>query len=478
MTRTLSAGVARIDLTPPPGIAHAGWGAQTHERAAGVDLPLWATALALSDGEQSAVIVDLDLIYLWDREAPAVRQAVADLTGLPLSHIRLSYTHTHSGPVVGSTWTTWIKDGAEMIPAYDQSLPHRVAGVAWQALQNLRPARLAAGRGQCRIGVNRRFQRPEDGAVIVGRNWDGPVDPEVGVLRLDDLDGRPLAAVVNYACHPITVGPDAQLITPDYPGALKRVVEAATGATCLFLQGAAGDIGPVRGVARNGLHEYRRLGAILGHEASRVWWELEPRRRAERYAGTLESGAPLAVYEDELLADPDATMRVGLQNIRLPLKQLPAPEAFEAEAAEHAARLAGLRASGGDREALLRETMLAKRAAMRGDLARQLHGQTHRNVEAQAIAIGDQVALLAVPGEPFVEIGLEIKRRSPFKHTFFSGYSNTGWAYIPTAAAYPLGGYEVEITPFTPEAAGVLVEESLALLNILDISLPPLPEEW
>lgn len=467
MARTLSAGVARIDITPPPGIAHAGWGAQAHERAAGVDLPLWATALALSDGEQRVVLVDIDLIYLWDGEAPAVLQAVADLTGLPPAHIRLAYTHTHSGPVNGSAWTSWIKHGTELVPAYDQSLPGRIAGVAWAALQALRPVRLAAGRGQCRIGVNRRFQRPEDGAVIVGRNWDGPVDPEVLVLRLDDLDGRPVAAVVNYACHPITVGPDCELITPDYPGAMKRVVEQATGATCLFLQGATGDIGPIRGVARGGLGEYRRLGAMLGHEASRVWWELEPRRRVERYAGTLESGSPLALYEDEFLPDPDATLRVGVRPVDLPLKQLPPPEALAAQAAEHAARLKALRETDGSRADILRETMLAKRAAMRADLARRLAGQTHRRVEAQVFAIGEQVALLAVPGEPFVEIGLQVKRNSPFEHTLFSGYANIGWAYIPTASAYPLGGYEVEITPFTPDAAGILVEECLALLNEL-----------
>jgi len=467
MPRTLSAGVARVDITPPPGIAHAGWGAQTHERAAGVDLPLWATALALSDGAQTAVIVDIDLIYLWDGEAPAVRQAVASLTGLPPGHVRLAYTHTHSGPVNGSTWSSWIKNGAELVPAYDESLPGRIAGAAWAALQNLRPVRLAAGRGACRIGVNRRYQRPEDGAVIVGRNPRGPVDPEVQVLRLDGLDGQPVAAVVNYACHPITVGPDAQLITPDYPGVVKRVVEQATGATCLFLQGAAGDIGPVRGVARGGLHEYKRLGAILGHEASRVWWELEPQPRGEAYAGTLESGSPLALYAEDPLPDPDLPLRVGLRRAQLPLKRLPPPDALAAQAAEHTANLNRLRAANGSAEDVLRETMLAKRAAMRADLARRLQGQTHREVELQAFVLGADTALLAVRGEPFAEIGLAVKAASPFAHTLFSGYSNVGWAYIPTAAAYPLGGYEVDITPFTPEAADILVEECLALLRAM-----------
>ena len=465
MTHQLSAGVARIDITPPQGIAHAGWGAQTHQRATGVDLPLWATALALSDGVQTVVIVDIDLIYLWEPEVYDVQQAVVQLTGLPASNIRLAYTHTHSGPVNGASWTSWIKEGIEMVPAYDNSLPHRLAGVAWAALQNLKPVRVGAGSGSCNIAVNRRFQRPEDGAVIVGRNWAGPVDHEVKVVRLDGLDGQPLAAMVNYACHPITVGPDAQLITPDYPGVVKRVVEQATGATCLFLQGATGNIGPVRGGARHGLLEYKRLGQILGHEASKVWWDIEVPPRQERYVRTLESGAPLAIYADEPSDEPDFRLRVGTRPLHLPLKNLPAPEKLEADLSGHVERLNELRATGGSEAEIIQETMSAKRAKMRADIAHQLRGQTHRTFEAQVFALGNEIALVGIPGEPFVEIGLQVKENSPFKHTLFSGYSNVGWAYIPMPDAYPLGGYEVEITPFSPAAAGIVVDESLTLLR-------------
>ncbi len=467
MPRQLLAGVARADITPPLGIAHAGWGAQTHQRAAGVDLPLWATALALSDGLETVVIVDLDLIYLWDTEAPGALRAVERATGLPPSHIRLAYTHTHSGPINGATWSSWVKEGAEMVPAYDAILEQQIAGVARQALAHMRPARVAAGAGEARINVNRRLRRPEDGAVVCGRNWGGPVDRQVQVVRIDGADGAPLAAIVNYACHPITVGPDCDLITPDYPGVTKRVVEGATGATCLFLQGAAGDLGPIQGCARGGQAEYRRLGSILGHEASRLWWELEPRRRRERYAGTLESGSPLAIYEDEPLDDLDGAVRAGTRTVRLPLKPFAPSAELVAATAAHVERLDSLRAAGGDLEAIRAETMRAKRAAMRADLARRNEGQSHRTVTLQAFAIGDQIALPAVPGEPFCQIGLEVKGRSPFPHTLFAGYANLGWAYIPTADAYPLGGYEVEITPFAPEAAAMVVEASVALLRDL-----------
>jgi hypothetical protein len=334
-------------------------------------------------------------------------------------------------------------------------------------VHDLRPARIAAGVGTCPIAVNRRFQRPGDRAVVVGRNWDGPVDHEVQVIRIDDLAGGPLAAVVAYACHPITVGPDNDLITPDYPGVVKRVVEAGTGATCLFLQGAAGDVGPIRGVARDGIKEYKRLGAMLGHAASHVWWEIELPRRQERYLETLESGAPLAVYADEPLPDADRTLRVATRPLQLPLKEMPAPEALEAELEEHLVRLNELRATGGEHEAIRWETMLCKRLASQAANARLFQGQTHSTLELQAFTIGEEIALLAIPGEPAVQIGLGVKRDSPFKHTLFSGYSNVGQGYIPAEEAYPLGGYEVERTPYSPAAAGQIVAESLALLRQL-----------
>lgn len=459
MTRQLQAGVARTDITPPIGIAHANWGAQTHERAAGVDLPLWATALALSDGDQTAIIIDTDLGGL--RNAPEILQAVADLTGLPLSHIRLSYVHTHSGP----NGNQWVEEGMEMFEAYNDSLVHSIAGVAWAAVRDLRPARIAASSGTSPIAVNRRFPRPEDGAVVVGRHWEGPVDHQVKVVRIDSLEGHPLAAIVNYACHPITVGPDNDLITPDYPGAVKRVVEQGTGATCLFLQGAAGDVGPIRGVASQGIDVYQRLGAMLGHEACRVWWEMELPRREERYVGTLESGAPLAMYEDEPLEDPDATLRIATRTMRLPVRDLPEPEALEAKAEAHMQRLKELRAIGASDDEIRWETMSSKRAVMRARNAREWHDKSHREFELQIVTIGDQIALVAVPGEPAVEIGLGVKEGSPFPHTLFSGYSNIGRGYIPAANAYPSGGYEIEVTIFSPEAAGQVVEESLHLLR-------------
>lgn len=471
MGSQLSAGVARIDITPPVGIPHANWGAQTHQQAQGIDLPLWATALALSDGDETVVIVDVDIINIREPEMNRCLETIAERTGLPISKIRISFTHTHSGPTGTSGRASWTTAGTEMVPSYQESLQHKIGGVAWQAVQNLQPAKFETGSGSSSIAVNRRFARPEDGVIIVGRNWDGIVDQQLNVIRIDSESGEPLAAVVNYACHPITVGPDGTEITPDYPGVVKRVVEQSTGATCLFLQGATGDIGPIRGGAKNGPNEYRRLGTILGLDASSVWWQTEVPRREERYTGTLESGAPLAIYEDDPVARalPSGTsmIRTGTRQIDVPVKQFRPADELEAEFEEHFAELNRLRETGGSDDDIRQQTMLCKRSSMRASLARQNEGRTHLPITAQAFVLGNDTVLIAIPGEPFVDIGLQVKAGSPFAHTLFSGYSNSGGGYMPMARDYPLGGYEVEVSPYSEDSAQVIIDGCLELLHDL-----------
>src|SRR5687767_7575046 len=131
---TLQAGVARADITPPVGIAHGNWGASTHSRAEGIDLPLWATALAVRDtaADVTAVIVECDLLGLTFAQADAIREAVARITGVPREHVRLSVSHTHSGPTLNTG--TWLQEGAELIEGYVASLVPKIAGAAWQAV--------------------------------------------------------------------------------------------------------------------------------------------------------------------------------------------------------------------------------------------------------------------------------------------------------------------------------------------------------
>ena len=254
--------------------------------------------------------------------------AIVELCKIPRDRIRFSCSHTHSGPNTFRLAT--ISEGLEMALSYLDSLPQRIAGAVWQAQKNLRRVRFAVGSGACDINVNRRC-RTAEGVRVSGRNWDGDVDRTVRVVRFDDLNEEPVAVVIHYACHPTIMAWQNQWFTPDYPGAMRKVVEQEVGGTCLFLQGAAGDIGPRAGYTGD-LRIYRRMGRILGLEASSVALNLDALPRRERYVGVLQSGAPIALYEDEPQEPETPILRVTRRSVALPLRKLRPLDVLEAEA--------------------------------------------------------------------------------------------------------------------------------------------------
>jgi neutral/alkaline ceramidase-like enzyme len=458
----LLAGTGRCDITPAPGTPQGGWGAQTHQRGAGADMPFYATALVLADGVESVAILDVDAIG-FDREwTDRILDATVELTGLPRNRIRFSCTHTHSGPNTFRLAT--ISEGLDMVLSYLDSLPRRIAAAVWQARQNLKPVRVASGRGSCDINVNRRFRAP-DGSIVVGRNWGGPADRAVGVIRIDDLDERPVATLVHYACHGTSMAWQTDLFTPDFPGPARQVVERELGGLCLFLQGAAANLTPRRGFTGD-CAVYRKLGTILGLEAARVAWNLETLPRQERFVGVQPSGAPIALYEDVAIEPGDQKLRVIQRTVQLPAKNFRPPDELEAEAAALRAEMNRLRAEGTP-DQVRAATAKATQAGWRAEYSKNYYGRRTIPWELMGIAIGPSIALISAAGEPFTETAQAIAAQSPFAHTLVSGYSNGGFGYIPTRQAFEEGGYETEATPFNEQAAEALSGEAVRLLQEL-----------
>ncbi len=458
----LHAGVARCDITPPIGIAHGNWSAQFHERSEGIDLPLMCTALAVADGTEAVIIAEWDLLYppsgAWLAEA---RGRICALTGVPDNHIRLSASHTHAGPSLDQPW---FEAGAEMISPYVASLTDRLAGVCMAAHRAMRPAFVGSGKGSCAVNANRR--RPhQPGRPMLGPDPEGFSDHEVGVIRIDAANGPPIAVLVNYAAHPTILAWDNRLISPDYPGTLRRTVERITGATCLFLQGAAGDQDTLRDYSCK-VDDARWIGKQVGIEAARVAELIETRPTRLAIGHFVESSWTMGVAERVPDGEPDGTVRCITQQIELPLWQRHPPTAEELAHLETLKQnLAELRERGAPTDAIREANRLARRATLDLFVAHQRSQGASWTIEVQAIRIG-ACALVGIPVEPFAAIGAQVKALSPFATTFFSGYTNGVEMYMPTADAYP-EGYEVWMTPFAPEAAGLTVEESLALLSEL-----------
>ena len=458
----LMAGAARIDISPPVGVAHAGWGAQRHQVAEAIDMPLVVTALILAKGDLRVAMVDVDVLILTAEMDAEARAAVVKETGIPADNIRLAYSHNHGGPAMMSRWIT---EGADLADAWHAALPEKIAEAVKAAAVDIQPVVVSSGTGECRINVNR---RPIDstGTRFTGRNWNDPVDREVGVIGIDKLDGTPLATMMVYACHPTIMGHDSKSITPDFPGPARQVVEQTVGGLCLFLQGAGGNQGPIHGFTGD-LSVYRREGTKLGLEAARVRMNLDPYERAERLVEIVPSGADLGIYEDTPVGKPDDTLAVAWDETLLPTRRLEPLDELIERADQLALDVDKLRSQGASHEELVAAISRAKKASIAVNCASLLarHGvDGHIRVRAQAIRIGATV-LVAVPLEPFVEIGLEVKAKSPADRTFFSGFSNGHLNYLPTDLGIEEGGYEVDVSPFAAGSAGLVTQASLNAID-------------
>ncbi|PWU15640.1 MAG: hypothetical protein C5B50_15030 [Verrucomicrobia bacterium] len=455
----LLAGTGRRCANPPPNIAHGGWGAQKHEQAEGIDMDLWTTAVAMAHGDKRVVVLDVDIQILTNDRADQIRRAVSQATGLPLQNIRASATHTHSGP---TPYRSWIEKGFEMVEPWFEDLARWSAEAANEALHNLQPVEVRAGRGQCLINANRRCVTAQ-GERFLGVNPEGACDHEVIVVRLDGLNGEPMAVIANYACHATIMGPGNRLITPDYPGAAKRVVEEALGCRCFFLQGSAGDQGPVQGFQADPA-VYRQLGKVLGHEISKVALGLRSIPSSSRFREVVPSGAPLGMFDPEFAALASMPLQVLDCEINVPLREgLPERGSAEQKLELWKGKLKSAREAG-DAKGVTEAIYMARRADIQLRMADDFGGKTSAGVRTHVITFGE-VALVGCNIEPFCEIGMAIKRQSPFPVTLMSGYTNGRMAYMPTAEEWVKGGYEVENSPFGKEAAEVLITQIVAILN-------------
>ncbi len=455
------AGIARVDITPPLTAPHAGWGAQTHIQPDGVDQPLNVTALVIEDGTTTVAWCEFDLVIISSEETDVIRERVGQALDIPKEHVRISVTHNHAGPPP-SSWD-WIKEGLEALQTWYRQLPEYASGAALAARHAMVDARIGVGRGSSSVAINRREINPQ-GRMVTGVNPGGVIDPDVLVLRIDTMDGEPLATVAGYTMHPTTLGPSNRLLSADWPGHFKRTVELLTGSTCLFVQGATGNVGPGYEGFTDDVSVPERLGMLIGFEAARVYHSIDIPARRYHHERTWESGAPLGRWEYEEIDEPSPVVRMLVDYVHLPLNEHEPVAEAAAKVREAEATLNALRDSGAPSSDVEAATFVTKRLNMRLTRSELYAGKTETPVEVSLLQIGP-VVFAGTQGEPFVEIGLQIKEQSPFPFTWFGGYTS-GWAgYIPMPDAYPLKGYEVETSPFTPDAAARMVEGTVELLR-------------
>jgi len=427
-------GVAQRVVTPSLGSQMAGFDARKGV-AESVHDDLHARALALTAGDRTVVLVSVEVIAVSAVFSAAVRRRIREATGVPESHIVLSATHTHCGPV---TLNHFFNQGQSLDDGYLAKLADGIVDAAVAASGERKLRRL-------RVGL-----APVEGIAKNRRTADElPVDPFAGVLLVEELDGRPVAIAVNYACHTTCLGPDTLSITQDFPFYTLEKLRSEMGSdvVAMFFNGAEGDlsIGHKSDLSAVGIVDSfrtfetaKRLGDALADAVLAVVPSLEP-EIAEIEVVRREVSLPLKSYEPlAVMTERKIATQAAIDLNEPLLEQVKSKQQYLfARIEEYYARLYEERAA-------------AEPKALAVEMIAMRFGGT---------------AFVSLPGEVFVRIALAIRDRSPLARTLFLGLANDYIGYVPDEQANATIGYEVVAARVTTAASHMMEQAAVEMLD-------------
>jgi len=381
---TILVGTAKVKITPEVPLPMSGYSGRK-ELSEGVHDDLFIRVIAFSDGVSKAVIVSADLIgiplYLWEE----CTKRLEDEIGIPPDNILLCATHTHGGPTPASGYDS---PSPEAI-SYTNDTKEKLISTVTKAFNNLKPALIGSGKGECKMNMNRRARNAR-GGISLGKNPYGPCDHEVGVVRIDDEFGRPFCIFITWPCHATVMGSRNLQITADWPGAAARFVEKEfdNNVFAVVTAGSSGNIDPiyrVRPSFKSSIGEAEIVGIILGEEVVRV--------------------------AKDIKTFPYGSISGSQRVINFPAKK---------------------------REESLRPE-------------RYQPGETIY-VRLSALKIGN-IVFAGTSGGLFNQIAVKVKELSPYKYTYVMDKCNGGYSgYIVTDDSYQEGGYEANSSRIKPDA--------------------------
>ena len=436
----IEAGVATVDITPPVPYRMCGY---FHERpSTGMHDPLLAKAIVLRQKDQQVALVFCDIIGVSAEVGDRAKQLASEKTGIPAANVMVAGTHSHTGPLFFGALHTFYhdravaKDGRDPLEAvdYPAKLAQGIAQAVADAQAALRPAQLEAGTTQePGLSFNRRFHM-KDGSVRFNpgfKNPDivwpaGPIDPEVGLLLVRGADAKPLASLTVFALHLDTTG--GTLYSADYPFYLSQSLRKQFGDqfVSLFGTGTCGDI------------NHFDVTTTTQRKAEQIGTQL---------AETVKAGlANVASIKNPSLA-------IAREIVETPIQKYTADEIAWAKQTMVKAESGGV--------PFLEQVKATKIMDL------QPHKGDTLPLEVQAVRFGNDVALVALPGEVFVELGLAIKKGSPFKTTMVVELANDCPAYVPTQKAFAEGSYETVNSRVQSGGGEMMVEAALRLLKQL-----------
>jgi len=423
-------GIAREDITPPVGIYSRNWGAAKHDTADSIHRPLTLTALSFASltGGEPLILVDADLG--WWRPLDlfhAFQTRLLKELSLDSSRLIFAISHTHaSAPLMKADSAL---DGSELLEPWMEHVYQCTVSTIIRALEEADEAILDWHTGNCALASGRDLPDPDSMAdrILCGFNPAIKADDTLLVGRITAPSGTVRATLVNYACHPTTLAWENTSISPDYIGSMRETMEAASGATAIFLQGMSGDVAP--------RHQYvgdvevaDRHGRQLGFAALATLNDMEPAGHQLAFDQVVESGAPLAVWRHEP-CHVSTELRAVKLAAELQLKDWPTADELEQQ------------------RMICEDRAIEERLRRQRDIRRSMGDGTSFPLPVFAWRIGDAV-LVGSGGEAYSQLQIDLRNRFPGLSVICMNLINGSVGYLPPADLYDVDVYPVWQTPF------------------------------
>ena len=434
-------GVAEIEITPPLGYRMSGYFSE--RLSDGVLDPLKAKALFLKQDETEVLFLFCDLVGISLEVSGNARQQIFAELKIPIEHITVSATHSHTGPMYFGALREHFhqkkvkQDGSDAYESidYPATLAHKLLEVAHSAKDNLQSATVTAGYGnEDRVAFNRRFHM-KNGTVRFNPGYQnpdivrvaGPIDPEIGLIEFRSAFRKPIAGLVNYALHLDTVG--GTKYSADYPFYLSNTLQKFRGKdyVSFFGTGTCGDINHVD-VTKTSRRQADEIGALLGESVKEALPDLKS-----------VSSISLAVKSAKLNAPVQEFSLEEVEAARAAMEQVDS-----------------------------RSVPFLDRVRNYKIMALELRGTSTIPIEVQAVRLSSDTAIVFLPGEVFVELGMQIKEESPFETTLVIELTNDTPGYIPTRKAFLEGSYETVNSRIKPGYGEKMAEMAIRLLKELN----------
>ncbi|NJD02912.1 MAG: hypothetical protein FIA99_10050 [Ruminiclostridium sp.] len=434
----MKAGVVSVDITPAVGVVLGGNGRKDN-KSRGVHDPLFANIIALNENNNTVVFIGLDVLGILKEDVDEIKKGITAKHTLEGKDIVITATHTHSGPnIIRIFASTYSARELDEIDVYRKELINKVINAADEALNGMFPCKFGYGKGIAEeFSFNRRIFL-KDGSFIMGFEEHGLNDvdrfagpsgyPVMSVYKITDFSGKVRAVHVNYASHPALACGEGLLFSRDYVHGLTEALKERYGKdiVVLYTNGSQGNLIPFNPFKQpfvTGFEESDRVGRGLADAAVKI----------------IES----IVMKDCL------RMKTALREIELPIRKIPGDMVAIAEELlkNHAGK--DIVAHGLD-------------PSVEADGVVKLYrcGKKTEKIVIQAVNINETL-IVTLPGEVFIEFGLQIIEDSPFDNTMIFGLANGYSGYIPTSEAFSQGGYEIKpsysSSKFVPEAGDILV---------------------